>query len=170
MQRHVLYLAIVAAAISVVSIPAEPELKQPNWSKGWSYHPTNPNWSEHRLTVNSAARNGDELYGDLMFTNVVDGKKIPPSITIRGAQLPDGSFWPYASLEVGSDFKGPWKAIGSSHRNGKEISVTVPASITVAGLKADFRPFRPFFDNMAWGRIVLPTGDVAVIQLKELRD
>jgi hypothetical protein len=107
MRRRLLHLALVAVAISVTSALAEPELKQPNWSKGWSYHPVDPNWPEHRLTVSSATRNGDELYGDLMFTNVVEGKKIPPSVTIRGAQLPDGSFWPYASLEVGSDFKGP---------------------------------------------------------------
>jgi hypothetical protein len=83
MRRRLLHLALVVVSISVACALAEPELKQPNWSKAWSYHPADLNWPEHRLTVNGAARNGDELYGDLMLTNVVEGKKIPPPVTIR---------------------------------------------------------------------------------------
>jgi hypothetical protein len=168
MQR-VIYFTLLAAAI-VTSALAGPEQKSRFWSKGWSYHPIDPDWSEHRALMNSLTCHGDELYGDIMFTNVVDNGKVPPPVTIRGSQMPDGSFWPFIELQVGPDSKGPWKTIASIHRDGTELSLTVPASITVAGLRADLRPFLPFIDSMRWGRVVLQTGDASVVELKELRE
>ena len=35
---------------------ARDELKQPKWSKGWSFNPGDRNWREHRSAIGSAAR------------------------------------------------------------------------------------------------------------------
>ena len=72
---------------------------------------------------------------------------------IRGAQLRDGSFWPYVTLEVGKGRTGQWKSIDGGHREGTEISMTVPASISVFGPRVDFRPLLPFVESMGWGRV-----------------
>lgn len=136
----------------------------------WSHAPLEDPNAEQRMQIDGLVARGDELYGDLMFANFTDGKNIPDPVTIRGAQLPDGSIWPYLTLEVSSDRHGPWKAVGTVHREGTEISLTVPASILVSALKADLRPFAPHVGHMPWGRVVLPTGQAALIELKELRE
>ena len=134
----------------------------------WSHPPVQDPNAQQKMQIEGFSAKGDKLYGHLMFANFTDDVNIPDAVVIRGTQLPDGSFWPYLRLEVGSDRDGPWKSIGSVHLEGSEISLTVPPSILVSALRADLRPFRPYLADMAWGRVSLPTGQSALIDLKEL--
>src|SRR6266480_2625687 len=100
---------------------------------------------------------------------VIRRKRILPPVTIRGVQLSDGSFWPYVTLQVGDSTDGPWKEIGRSHQPGKRSSVTIPPTLMSAPLRVDFLPFLPFLHRNKLGRVVLPNGDAALFELKDLR-
>jgi hypothetical protein len=161
---------VLSAMICGSVLAAEPpgsRLKQPNWDRATfaMYRDGQPN-----LQISSVRRNGDELFASLSLSNSTYEKRVLPPITVRGFQLSDGSFWPHVKLQVGDDSKGPWETIPQSKLTGKNASVTIPPTLSVFPLRVDFLPFVPFVAHKAWGRVLLPSGESALVDLKELRD
>jgi len=163
---HRAFLLFASATIAAAAEPPGSHIKQPHWD-----HVTFAMYAngQPKFQASSVRRNGDELFGDLSYSNSDYGKRVPPPVTIRGTQLSDGSFWPHVTLQVGDRAEGPWKTIGRSHLSGKQSSVTVPSTLTIAPLRVDFLPFLPFLHRNNLGRIVLPNGDAALLDLKDLR-
>jgi hypothetical protein len=158
--------AMICASVLAADPPGS-KLKQPNWDRATFAMYTN---GQPNLQISSVRRNGDELFADLSLSNSTYEKRVPPPITIRGVQLLDGSFWPDVKLQVGDDPKGPWEAIPHPPPVGKKASVTIPPTLSVFPLRVDFLPFVPFLGRKAWGRVMLPNGEAAIIELKELKD
>ncbi len=164
MHRALVFFAFVGVATAAE--PPGSHIKQPNWDRATFAMYTN---GQPKFQVSSVRRNGDELFADLSFSNSTYEKRILPPVTIRGVQLSDGSFWPYVTLQVGDSTDGPWKEIGRSHQPGKRSSVTIPPTLMSAPLRVDFLPFLPFLHRNKLGRVVLPNGDAALFELKDLR-
>jgi hypothetical protein len=116
---HRAFLLFASATIAAAAEPPGSHIKQPHWD-----HVTFAMYAngQPKFQASSVRRNGDELFGDLSYSNSDYGKRVPPPVTIRGTQLSDGSFWPHVTLQVGDRAEGPWKTIGRSHLSGKQSS------------------------------------------------
>ena len=170
MKRYLLSTLVGMAAASACNSQPSPQPNERHWTKGETHCFSTATADERRLELSTASRNGDQLFGDFMLTNMSDKTPVPATVIIRGTQLADGTFWPRATLEVSDNPKGPWKAVGESSKSGPELTLTVPASIMAAGLKVDFAAFEPFLATGGWGKVTFPTGESAIIDLKFLRD
>lgn len=169
MKRPIIWIltAIAANSVGRGQSPVQPE--QLSWTKGESHCFSSATADERRLELLSASRDHDQLSGDYTFTNISEKTPLAPTVSIRGIQLPDGSFWPTAMLEVGDGPKGPWRRVGTSTKVGPEVTLTVPATLMVAGLKVDFAAFKPYLAGGGWGRVTLTSGESAITDLKFLR-
>jgi|GEM_PF-5746588 len=169
MKRLIIWVLAATGATSVGKGQSTPHPERLSWTKGETHCFSRATADERRLELLSASRDHDQLSGDYTFTNISEKVPVAPTVSIQGVQLPDGSFWPPAILEVGDDPKGPWR-VGASSKVGPEVTLTIPATLMVGGLEVDFAAFKPYLAGGGWGRVTLATGESAVIDLKFLRD
>jgi hypothetical protein len=140
-----------------------------HWSKaitGELIHPED----RLRFSISFFRAEGDVLTGVGIFENYVKGNPSPPPAVIKGYKLPDGSFWPSVTLQIGKDLEGPWRTIGHSSSRGKPATLTVKAGKPNFDLNVNLTAFSPMLHKMHWGRVALSTGDAAYIELKDLLD
>jgi hypothetical protein len=140
-----------------------------HWSKGITGEPIHPE-DRLRFSISFFRADEDVLTGVGMFENYIKGNPNPPPAMIKGHKLPDGSFWPSVTLQVGKDLNGPWRTIRHSSSRGKQATLTVEAGKPTFALNVDLSPFNPMLRKIHWGRVVLSTGDAAYIELKDLLD
>jgi hypothetical protein len=164
MKRCLIVALIGLSAGSASSGPSQ-STSERHWTKAETNCFSSATADERRFELGPVTRDGNSLFGEFVFTNMSEKTLVPPTVVIRGVQLPDGTFWPLATLQVGDDRKGPWKAAGTSSKVGTDLTLTVPASIGAFGLRIDFAAFEPFLAHGGWGRVTLPTGDAAIIDL-----
>jgi hypothetical protein len=72
-----------------------------------------------------------------------------------------------ATLQVAQDYHNEWKTIGQSPRRGEGVEIK-PLPPTIRSVVIQLEPFRPLIGNYRYGKVVLPSGDSAIIQLLDL--
>ena len=157
-------LLMLAFAVANSSMAAEDDA---GFSRAWQAHLINPE-DRTRFGLVSISAGRDYFEGTAEFENYIKGNPDPAPAVIKGARLPNGSFWPFATLQVSDSMEGPWQTIGRSAVAGEPATITVAAGKIISDLAIDLSAFRPVRRQKRWGRIVLETGDDAVIELKEL--
>jgi hypothetical protein len=165
MRTMLIAASLCSLACACLAEPPGLHVKQPFFMRS-----TFATTYEHpQFSLGMVEGNGDELFGEFSFHNISETNKgVRPPVTIRGAQLEDGSFWPFVELQVGGSSDGPWKSVGASHMQGTPVEVTIPSGLAVSGIRVDFTPFKSSISSLPWGRVVLPSGEAAVLDLKEL--
>jgi hypothetical protein len=159
------FLVLLLASISLCGISRGKECRD-HWNGGVVGTLVHPE-DRPRFSVAIFRGDGNVLVGTGQYENYVKGNPNPPPAAIRGVKLSDGSFWPPASLQVGRSLDGPWRTIGGSSRHGKSDVRTVAAGKTVF-LHVDLSAFIPLLEQERWGRVLLSTGDAAIIEFKDL--
>ena len=120
-----------------------------------------------RFSVSFWRGEGKVLVGTGQYENYTKGTPNPSPITIKGVKLSDGSFWPPASLHVSKSQDGPWRSIGESSRQGKSETLSIAAGKTIF-MQVDLSAFIPLLTQERWGRVLLASGDAAIIEFKDL--
>jgi hypothetical protein len=72
-----------------------------------------------------------------------------------------------ATLQVAEDYHDEWKTIGQSSRRGEGVEMNTPPP-TTPSVVIELERFRPLIGNYRYGKVVLPSGDSAIIQLFDL--
>jgi hypothetical protein len=61
----------------------------------------------------------------------------------------------------------PWRTIGASSRKGQSGPATIASGKTMF-MYVDLSAFIPLLEQERWGRVLLPSGDAAIIEFKDL--
>lgn len=115
-----------------------------------------------RIDFGIFERDGELLVAEAAYTNFVEKGGPPKKTEIRGHRLPDGSFWPTAALQVSDEPDGPWRTLGHSSRRGVARSMIVHRDRTLR-VHFDLSPFLPMLGTRQFGRVVISTGEYAMI-------
>jgi hypothetical protein len=81
-----------------------------------------------------------------------------------------GYFFPVVQLALGPKKDGPWTAVQARIPRGRKFTLRVPSSMSVDGLNVDVTPFIPALRSARWARISLPSGESAILDMKEIAD
>lgn len=95
-------------------------------------------------------------------------KKIPPFV-IEGHERGDGTFWPNVELQVKLP-DGEWLKIASSLDDAVPAKVTVYSGMAIHGLLVNLEPFKNYVSQCKFGRVVLKSGEEAIVNLSHLTD
>ncbi len=166
MMRCLIISLLALSGLATTGGQASPEPSDRHWIKGETHCFSSATADERRFEPRLVTRDGNRLFGDFTFNDTSEKTATPPTVAIRGTQLADGTFWLPATLEISDSRSGPWKSVGISSKVGTELTLTVPASMGAFGLKVDFAAFEPFLARGGSGRVTLPTGDSALIDLR----
>jgi len=137
------------------------------WSVAWQAHLLHPE-DRGRFQLVSLDADRESFVGWAWFENYIKGNPDPPPAKIPAVRSPAGVFWPVATLQVGDALEGPWETVGHSRPDGERTSIIVAPGAENHELYVDLSAFRPLLRQKTWGRILLETGDAALIELKEL--
>jgi hypothetical protein len=111
---------------------------------------------------------GDALIGKFSLEYRGDKQTIASPFVIEGHQGEDGTFWPNVQLEVKTEADGKWIKIATSWDAPVSAKLTVYNEIVAYGIFVDLHAFKPCFGKYSFGRVILKTGENAVISLKDL--
>lgn len=109
-----------------------------------------------------------ELIGTCRFTNVESSKYRPVKVTIEG-EWRDGFFWPAIRAQVGDLARGPWYTIPFEPRKPKLTKFEVLPGQEVSDWRIRLNGFLPYVGNYSVGRVILPTGQFAILELLNLK-
>ncbi|MGI8820019.1 MAG: hypothetical protein ACR2ID_03980 [Chthoniobacterales bacterium] len=111
---------------------------------------------------------GDHLRATCSYANYSYENDAPPPVTIRGVEMKDGKFYPHVFAKVTNDVKGEWQTIAELGIAGKRRSRRVAGNSVADRLAAQLDVFRSQIGKFTYGSLVLPTGEPAVFELKDL--
>lgn len=111
---------------------------------------------------------GGELNATCSFANIGSPKYKPAKVTIEG-EWRDGIFWPAVKGQVGDRYLGPWYSIPVEAKRGKLSKVEILPGQEIPKWRVRLNDFLPYVGNYAVGRLVLPSGEFAVFELKYLK-
>ena len=111
---------------------------------------------------------GDPLIGKFSLEYRGDKQTIASPFVVEGHQGEDGTFWPNVQLEVKNEADGKWIKIATSWDGPVSAKLTVYNEIVAYGIFVDLHAFKPYFGKFNSGRVVLKSGENAVISLKDL--
>ncbi len=111
---------------------------------------------------------GNHLMATCSYANYSYETDAPPPVTIRGVKMKDGKFHPHVFAKVTNDVNGEWKTIGELGVTGKRTSRRIAGKRVGDRLTAELDVFRSQIGTFKYGSLVLPTGEAAVFELKDL--
>jgi hypothetical protein len=137
-----------------------------NWATG-IFHDRRKGDAHHVFQLEMVSE-GDPIIGKFSFGKS-DGKETVASpFVIEGHQGEDGTFWPHVQLEVKTEPDGKWIKIASSLDTPVSAKLSVYKEMLAYGLFVDLHSFKAYFGKYSFGRVVLRSGETAVITLKDL--
>lgn len=108
-----------------------------------------------------------ELTATCIFANMESSKYRPVEVIIEG-EWRDGLFWPAVKEQVGDLYAGPWYSIPMVARPEKLAKVAVSPG-QERKLRFRLNDLLPYIGSFKVGRIVLTSGDFAVMELVNLK-
>jgi hypothetical protein len=109
-----------------------------------------------------------ELTGSCSFGNIESPKYQPVKVSIEG-EWRDGFFWPNVKGQVGDVYLGPWYSIPVEARKKKLSRVEILPGQEMQKWRVRLNDFLPYVGNYKVGRVVLPSGEFDVFELKYLK-
>jgi hypothetical protein len=89
-------------------------------------------------------------------------------VSIEGEWRED-FFWPAVKAQVGDHDKGPWYSIPVEAKKKQASKVEVLPGQELRKWRVRLNDFLPYVGNYKVGRLVLPSGEFAVFELKYLK-
>lgn len=137
------------------------------WSRGFFGTPSSGPYRPFEIVLIESVA-GNRLRAHCEYANYSDSNDSLVTIAIRGVEAADGKFHPRVFAKVANDVNGEWTTIGELGTTGRAASRRIRPKSVNQDLMVDLDRFRPFIEKFVYGAVVLPTGDAAVFELKDL--
>ncbi len=124
------------------------------------------------LHLQLVAVEGDPLIGTFAADTLLpqESTKRISAMVIDGQQREDGTFWPNVELQIKMKPDGKWVKVASSLDEAVSAKLTIYGGMAVHGLLVNLEPFRGYTGKCQFGRVLLKSGQEAVVNLDYLTD
>src|SRR2546423_4904806 len=137
------------------------------WSRAFMGTPASGPFRPFNVVILESVM-GNHLMATCSYANYSYENDAPPSVTIRGVKMKDGKFHPHVFAKVTNDVNGEWKTIAELGVTGKPTSRRIAGNSVDDRLAAQLDVYRSKIGEYTYGSLVLPTGEAAVFELKDL--
>ena len=151
-----------AAVLLVSNAAAEDEL----WSRGLMGTPSSGSLRPFNVVIIESVA-GNHLLATCDYTNYSNEMGRARMIRIQGIQK-GGKFHPRVFAKVANDVGGEWVQIAELGKIGQTASRKVAPNAVANDITVELDVFRPWIDKFIYGALVLPTGEKAIFDLKDL--
>lgn len=164
--RTNIILLLIAIAIRAIPENAAAQTREPTWGAalfGTRIAAVNgPQFEVAGITEQSG-----KLIGYCMLANVQSGTYDPVKLVIKG-KWRQGVFWPTIVSQVGNEYTGPWRTVRRQPARRESATLVVKPGEVVTEMRVNLEPFRKYIGRYEVGRILLPSGDGGVFELRVL--
>lgn len=137
------------------------------WSRGFLGTPSSGPFRPFNVVLIESV-SGNHLVATCIYANYSNGKDSPPLVTIQGVKTEDGKFQPHVFAKVTNDVNGEWTTIEELGVLGQPTTRSVAGNTVDDSLTISLEVFRPLIEKFVYGSLVLPSGEAAVFELKDL--
>jgi hypothetical protein len=89
-------------------------------------------------------------------------------VVLHGKKEPDGMFRPVVTYEVATEDQTKWKMVAEDVEQLGSDSITVSPDHPMAKVTVNMEPFRRCVGIFRYGRLVLESGDAAIVEIEDL--
>ena len=153
-------IAGLLAAIPLIAFSQDTS----TWARGISYTPM-PGERHSPFEMIMASSHEGRLSGGFIYVARRHRDDPAPAAELKGEARED-VFWPNVVLQVGPDGEGPWETVGRSATGTDTLKIKRAAKPELFKVQLD--AFRPFIGRMRFGRVVLESGEAALVDLEQM--
>jgi hypothetical protein len=138
----------------------------PLWERGWFTAPAKGYTSENRFSVRAVRQDGLHLTGICTYFQLE--KQTPVIAVIEGTDAQEEGFWPDVTTEVRIEQTGKWQTLSEPFNHGHRKVIGIKPGEYQQELFVTLDVLFPFVGKQKLGRLVLRSGETAMIDLDKL--
>ena len=163
MKARILLIGVIASqTICLAEEDKSDQNEKRTWGRSYSLHSL-PDGKDTRLEVLSIDQDPDHLLGGFVLSR--QRKETVRQLVIKGHLKKGEDFTPNVSLEVSDQEDQNWKTIESSFSDKVDLTLIAAPHIDKLFVDVQLDAFQPYIGKLKFGRVVLQTGESAVIPL-----
>lgn len=155
-------VAVTTLTVTRIAAPAAAQ----GWVRSYVSEPAGPIVPLAVTSIRSVEGSTD-IVGTFRYVNTKPSGAGGAPITLHGRKRRDGSFSPVVKAQVANQLDDRWSSIQLPSLRGR-LAIETIAPSTQRELSINLSRFVNFIGKMKYGKVILESGDCAIIELTDL--